>query len=358
VARSPTSETAPHDTTMSARIRTLIVDDSAFARKTVREMLQVDPEIDVVGAARDGEEAMIMTDSLNPDVVVCDLNMPKLDGVGYVRRQMRARSVPILILSAAAQDAPVVIEALNAGAVDVVAKPSALASDDLRTVGTELITSLKAAVGARVKETVDPVAVRPSWPVSRQAKVEIVVIGISTGGPQALRRMIPMLTADFPVPIAIVLHMPVGYTALYAKSLDALCALTVKEAQDGEVLQAGTILVAQAGRHLGFRRTAAGEVVAHLTMQPLQKIHRPSADVLFRSAADLFGQHVLAVVMTGMGDDGKEGAAWVKAQGGSVLTEHEKSCVIYGMPRAVEEAGLSDASIPLDDMARAISTRL
>jgi two-component system chemotaxis response regulator CheB len=184
-----------------------------------------------------------------------------------------------------------------------------------------------------------------------------VVIGISTGGPQALRRLIPLLPADFPVPVAIVLHMPVGYTAIYAEKLNELCALEVKEAQDGDLLQAGRVLLAPAGRHLNFRRTAAGHVVAHLTLQPLDKIHRPSVDVLFKSVAEIFREKVLAVVMTGMGDDGKEGSAWVKAQGGTVITEAEKSCVIYGMPRSVDEAGLSDASITLDDMAQAITSR-
>jgi two-component system chemotaxis response regulator CheB len=158
--------------------------------------------------------------------------------------------------------------------------------------------------------------------------------------------------------MAIVLHMPVGYTALYAEKLNELCAVHVKEAEDGDLLQAGRVLLAPAGRHLNFRRNVRGDVVAQLSMQPLEKIHRPSVDVLFRSAADVFRERVLAVVMTGMGDDGKEGSAWVKAQGGTVITEAEKSCVIYGMPRSVVEAGLSDLAVPLDDMADAISSRL
>jgi two-component system chemotaxis response regulator CheB len=188
--------------------------------------------------------------------------------------------------------------------------------------------------------------------------VGIVVIGISTGGPQALRRMMPLFPEDFPVPIAIVLHMPVGYTALYAEKLDELCALHVKEAAEGDPVVPGRVLLAPAGRHLSFRAGVNGNVTVALAMQPLDKIHRPSVDVLFHSAADVFQARVLAVVMTGMGDDGKEGAAWVKAQGGTVLTEAEKSCVIYGMPRSVFEAGLSDAAVPLDEMAQAITTRI
>jgi len=346
---------------VSARlIRTLIVDDSAFARKVVREMLASSPLIDVVAAARDGEEALEMTDASSVDVVVCDLHMPRVNGVEFVRRQMARQAMPILILSAAAEDAAEMIEALNAGAIDVVRKPSALATDDLRVIRDELVEKVKAAAQAPVANLAVPL---PAVPVPqaiirRPAKVEIVVLGISTGGPQALRRLIPLLPATFPVPLAIVLHMPVGYTALYAEKLNEVCPLHVKEAEEGDLLQAGRVLLAPAGRHLNLRRTARGDVVAHLSMQPLEKIHRPSVDVLFRSAADVFRDRVLAVVMTGMGDDGKEGAAWVKAQGGCVITEAEKSCVIYGMPRSVVEAGLSDVSVPLDDMAEAISSRI
>jgi two-component system chemotaxis response regulator CheB len=186
----------------------------------------------------------------------------------------------------------------------------------------------------------------------------VVVLGISTGGPQALRYLLPLLPADFPVPIAMVLHMPVGYTALFAEKLDEICALEVREAREGDVLRPGLALLAPAGRHLSLRRQRDQQVAAQLALQPLEKMHRPSADVLFRSAADVFRERVLALVMTGMGDDGLEGAAWVKAQGGTVLTEAEKSCVIYGMPRSVVEAGLSDAAVPLDALAQELISRI
>ena len=199
------------------------------------------------------------------------------------------------------------IDALNAGAIDVVRKPSALASDDLRKIRDELVDKLMAAAAAPVRNLVGELVVKPKTVGPHAARFDIVVIGISTGGPQALRRMMPMLSADFGAPIAIVLHMPVGYTALYAEKLNELCALEVKEAQDGDELRPGIVLVAQAGRHLGFCRTASGTVVAQLIMQPLEKIHRPSGDVMFRSAAEIYHDRVLAVVMTGMGDDGKEG---------------------------------------------------
>ncbi|MEO6005662.1 MAG: chemotaxis-specific protein-glutamate methyltransferase CheB [Opitutus sp.] len=344
---------------MAHVIRTLIVDDSAFARKVVREILSTSALVDVVGLARDGEEALEMTATLKPDIVICDLQMPKLDGVGFVRRQMRIRPLPILIVSSAAQDAAVVIEALNAGAIDIVQKPSALATDDLRAIRDELVQKILATVNApldNLAPDVQPLTRATLVPAS--GKVAIVVLGISTGGPQALRRMMPLLPADFPVPMAIVLHMPVGYTALFAEKLNEICPLEIKEAQEGDHVQVGRVLLAPAGRHLTFKATPAGHVVAQLTMQPLEKIHRPSVDVLFRSAAEVYHDRVLAVVMTGMGDDGTEGSSWIKAEGGTVLTEAESSCVIYGMPRSVTEAGLSDAAVSLNDMAQAITSRI
>lgn len=341
-------------------VRVLVVDDSAFARKVVREIFQVDGRVEVVGTARDGEEALEQTAALEPDLVISDLRMPNMNGVDFVRRQMAVKPLPILILSSASQDEIEVVEALNAGAIDVVRKPTALATDDLKSVRDVLIEKVRGALSVpaqNLARELTPVAA-PTETVARfgrATKADIVVIGISTGGPQALRRLVPLFPASFPVPIAIVLHMPVGYTALYAEKLNEICSLTVKEAAEGDVLRPGLVLIAQAGRHLVFRRTASGEVVAQVTLQPLDKIHRPSADVLFRSAAETFGERVLAVVMTGMGDDGKEGSAWVKAKGGQVIAEAEKSCVIYGMPRSVVEAGLSDMVVPLDDMVRTIS---
>lgn len=344
---------------MTRNIRILILDDSAFARKVIREMLAPHAFIEVVGAARDGREGLELAATLQPDLIISDLHMPNLNGVGFVRAQMAARPVPILLLSAAGEHAAEVIDALAAGAIDVVTKPSALANDQLRAVQDELVEKIKAVFNIPAEKlTLRRPATAFSALPSHPSQLGVIVIGISTGGPQALRHIMPQFPADFPVPIAIVLHMPVGYTAVYAEKLNELCALEIREAQEGDILQPGRALLAPAGRHLTFRKTLTGHVLAHLSLQPLEKIHRPSVDVLFKSAAEIFEQNTLAVVMTGMGDDGKEGAAWVKTQGGTVFTEAEKSCVIYGMPRSVAEAGLSDRAIPLDDMVQAITTRI
>jgi two-component system chemotaxis response regulator CheB len=188
--------------------------------------------------------------------------------------------------------------------------------------------------------------------------VDIVVLGVSTGGPQALRYLVPQFAADFPVPIVMVLHMPVGYTAPFAEKLSETAKLPVLEAFEGCAVKAGQALLAPAGRHLTFKRATDGQVFVHLSIQPVNKPHRPSVDVLFQSASEEYGRRVLGVVMTGMGDDGRQGAAWVKAQGGTILTQSEASCVIYGMPRCVVEAGLSDRSVPLTSLAEEIGKQI
>ena len=345
---------------MSRLIRALVVDDSAFARKVVREMLSRHPYIEVVGTARDGVEALEMVEQLKPDVVTCDLMMPQLDGVGFIRQQMARNPVPILVLSVANEEAELALQALDSGAVDFIQKPTALATDDLFRIREELVSKVKAAAEApigRLRQPVPTVAPVHS-PRKSSLRFDAVVIAVSTGGPQALRALLPRLAEDFPVPIAIVLHMPIGFTALYASKLDELCSIRIKEAAQDDPMRPGLGLLAMAGRHLVLRRDTAGEVRAHLGIQPIDCLHRPSADVLFESAAHIYRERVLGVIMTGMGSDGKEGAAWIKSQGGTVLTEAEESCVIYGMPRSVVEAGLSDAAVPLERMAQAIMDRL
>jgi two-component system chemotaxis response regulator CheB len=339
-------------------IRTVIVDDSAFVRKVVREMLSGNPFIEVVGMARNGIDALEMIDSLNPDVITCDLIMPKMDGVEFVKQQMARRPVPILVLTASPQDAEHVLEALQAGAIDFVQKPSALANDKLYSIREELVEKIKAAAQAPAQAL--PAILKPGVPQKSRAatKVDIVVLGISTGGPQALRYLVPQLPADFSVPLVMVLHMPVGYTAIFAEKLAEISQLKVIEAPDGHPVQAGVALLAPAGRHLTFRRNRDGDVFTKLSVNPLNKPHRPSVDVLFDSAAAVYGSRVLGVVMTGMGNDGTEGAARIKAQGGIVLTESEESCTIYGMPRCVVESGLSDGAVPLASLAREINKQL
>jgi two-component system chemotaxis response regulator CheB len=344
---------------MDRVVRVLVVDDSAYVRKVVKEMLSRSPFLDVVGTARDGEEALKQVDTLKPDVVTCDLIMPGTNGVDFIRQQMAIQPIPIVVVSIAAESSDRVLSALDAGAVDFVQKPSALATEKVFDMAEDLVAKVKAAAKASVVELRQPAAA-PALPIAAAFthRYDVVVIGVSTGGPQGLKSVIPRLPANFPAPVLIVLHMPVGYTESYAKRLDDASALAVTEAHDGDPVRAGMVLVAPAGRHLTLSRESDGTVRTRLTVSPLDTPHRPSVDVLFQSAADVYGDRVLALVMTGMGDDGRQGAAWIKARGGSVLTESEETCVVYGMPRAVVEAGLSDDSVRLDRLTEAIVERV
>jgi two-component system chemotaxis response regulator CheB len=340
---------------LSDVVRVLVVDDSAYVRKVVSQILSRSPYLEVVGTARDGQEALEKVSELSPDVVTCDLIMPNLDGVGFVREQMARRPLPIVIVSVAGESGELVLNALDAGAVDFIQKPTALASDRLLEMGDDLIAKVKTAAGARLRPARRETDTRRRSATFRsRGTFDIVVLGISTGGPQALRTVIPRLPADLAVPVVIVLHMPVGYTEMYARKLDELSPLNVVEADEGIAIRSGCVYIAPAGRHLTLRRTDTGVVVTHLDVRPLDTPHRPSVDILFQSAADVYAGRVLGVVMTGMGSDGREGAAWIKAKGGTILTEAEDSCVVYGMPRSVVEAGLSDRSIGLDGMSEAI----
>jgi two-component system, chemotaxis family, protein-glutamate methylesterase/glutaminase len=351
---------------MTPPLRVLVVDDSAFVRKVVKEMLVRSGVFDVVGLARAGEEALELAERLQPDVITLDLVMPRMNGVEFLREQNRRRRIPVVVCSIAHQSGEMALEAFEAGAVEFVQKPTALATDRVYEIAAELVEKVAAAARVSIagpsapSDTKAPATVaRPvaamspgSWSTGPR-RSDVVVLGISTGGPQALRQLIPRLARDFPVPIVMVLHMPVGYTEMYAQRLDSVAALDVSEAREGDVLRPGRVLLAPAGRHLTFVRDGV-DVVAHLDDRPAESQHRPSVDVLFQSAANVFGARVLGVVMTGMGSDGLLGAAHIKAQGGRIVTEAESSCVVYGMPRAVAEALLSDRSATLDEMADAI----
>ena len=343
---------------MDRVLRVVVIDDSAYVRKVVREILSRSPFIEVVGTARDGREALELVERLDPDVVTCDLIMPELDGVGFVREQMQRRPVPIIIMSVAKETAEAALTALDAGAIDFVQKPTALATEKIFEVSSELIDKVKAAGHIALNRIPTPARLaitrEPAAKVRGNHSVDIVVIGISTGGPQALKRLIPQLPPDFPVPVAMVMHMPVGYTEMYAAKLNELSQLEVREAAEGYEVKSGLVFLAAAGRHLTLKQDASGKIVTHLDAKPFNTLHRPSVDVLFQSAAEVYRNRVLGVVMTGMGSDGREGAAWIKSQGGLIFTEAESSCVVYGMPSVVVEAGLSDKSFALEDMAHAI----
>jgi len=342
-------------------LRVLVVDDSAYMRKTIRQILSRSPYLNVVGIASDGEEALEKVKELQPDVVTLDLLMPGLGGLGFLTKQMALDPLPVILLSTVSDQHALVLKALEAGAVDFVHKPSILATATIFEVTDELIEKVKAAGAIQFKRNIPDgqastlSSTSEAFDAVRGAStVDAVVIGISTGGPQGLKYLIPQFAEDFPAPIAIVLHIPVGYTAMYASRLDDISPLKVMEAKEGDRMRAGVVLLAPGGLHLTFRRNADNDVVAHLDEQPFGTQHRPSIDVMFESAAEIFRERTLGIVMTGMGSDGTAGAASIKAKGGRVFTESRETSVVYGMPAAVVEAGFSDRAIPQYGMAEAI----
>jgi two-component system, chemotaxis family, protein-glutamate methylesterase/glutaminase len=339
------------------RVRVLVVDDSAFARKVVRESLEESAEIEVVGIARDGLDALEKIATLSPDVVTLDLVMPNLDGLGVLRDLSRLPSRPaVVVVSMADEDSELGVAALQSGAFEVVKKPTALAIDRLYEMGEQLRATVLAAgrpgAAAAAAAAARPASVRPQR-VSPPGLTRLVAIGASTGGPQALTTLLRALPRDFPVPLAIVLHMPLGYTEAFAQRLDATCDLHVLEARDGLALRAGLAVIARAGMHLAFEGSADGWR-CRLDAEPEQAPHRPSVDVLFENAARIARGGALGVVLTGMGSDGRVGAAAIRAAGGRIFTEAESSCVVYGMPRSVVDDGLSDAQAPIEAMAALI----
>jgi two-component system chemotaxis response regulator CheB len=340
---------------VSSHIRVLVIDDSAFARKVMREVLAAEAGVEVVGFARDGLDALEKIKQLRPDVVTLDLLMPELDGVGVLQAMGQWDHRPhAVVVTTLDESSEVGVAALAAGAFDVVQKPTAIASDRLYDLRPELVAAIRAAAiapqGARRPDGA-PVAVVVAEGV--KAAFDLVVIGASTGGPQAVSAVLSALPSNFPVPIAVVLHMPAGYTASYADRIDHDCALDVFEAREELELTPGRVAIARAGMHLTLE-IREGSCRTHLDVSPLDTLHKPSVDVLFTSAAKV-GRRVLGVVLTGMGDDGLAGARAIRASGGHVIAEAASSCVVYGMPRAVAENGLANQIVPLERMAAAIA---
>lgn len=343
---------------MTDPVRVLVVDDSAFARKVLREVLSRSSRVEVVGIARDGLEALEKIAELKPDVITLDLVMPNLDGLGLLSALRDQPDAPrVIVVSSVGQESELAVAALQSGAIDLVHKPTSLASDQLYELGAELVEKVLVAASARPRPSPPPMPAPLTAPRVATHAQQIVVIGASTGGPQALTRLLSALPADFPAMVCVVLHIPPGYTEAFARRVNDSSAIEVVEAHQGLGLRPAQAVIARAGLHLKLTRNG-DECRALLDVRPLEKPHRPSVDVLFESAAIAYGPRVVAVVLTGMGDDGLAGARAVRAAGGVVITEAQSSCVVYGMPRCVREAGLAQFEAPIDAMAEEIMKRL
>ncbi|HSD26017.1 MAG TPA: chemotaxis response regulator protein-glutamate methylesterase [Vicinamibacteria bacterium] len=333
---------------MTARIRVLVVDDSAFVRKAVERMLGGADDIEVVGFAADGEEGLARARELQPDVVTLDVRMPRLGGLETLERLMAEQPVPVLLMSTLTQEgAEVTLRGLELGALDFVDK-SSVQPMSMLSLADELVAKIRALGGARVRPRPRPAASASA--VAPAAPAECVVIAASTGGPAALQTVVGGLPAGFPAAVLVVQHIPRGFTRSLAERLNARSSLPVREARDGELVGPGSVLVAPAGIHSRVVRRR-GRVEVALEEEPRGALHRPSADVVMGSTAEVFGPASVGVVLTGMGSDGTEGLRAIREKGGLTVAESEATSVIYGMPKAAIEAGVVQRVVPLEKVA-------
>ncbi len=351
-------------------IRVLVVDDSAFMRKVISDMINTDPHMKVIEKARNGKDAIKKTRELKPDVVTLDIEMPGMDGLSALEEIMRTNPTPIIMLSSLTQaGAEQTVRALSLGAVDFIPKPSGQISLDIDKVRDELIRKIKIAAGTKKNlqnfNSIGQISyntkqifkdqTRPS--VLHKAKsttlTKLVAIGTSTGGPKALHQVIPSLPGSLDAAVLIVQHMPAGFTKSLAERLDTISSLQVKEAEDQEEIRPGYVYIAPGNYHLRVKANKSAinrKLYISLNQSPPYGGHRPSVDVLFNSIAEEFWGHMVGVVMTGMGRDGAEGLTRIKDQGGYTIAEHQSSCIVYGMPRAAVETGKVDKITPLVDI--------
>ena len=338
-------------------VRVLVVDDSAYMRHIISRHINDTHDLTVAGAARDGQEALELIPTLNPDVVTLDVEMPRVDGLSALREIMARYPRPVVMFSSlTAAGAVETVRALTWGAVDFVSKPAVRAN--VGAVMDDAIAKIRAAAQAQVRT----VPLVNSSPIRREAQRlrrgtralrgmdKVVVIGASTGGPRALQTVLQDIPADLPAALLIVQHLPVGFTHSLAERLNTLSPLTIKEAEAGDCLRAGQGLLAPGGFHLTLSEQGRVELNQDLTRHGV----RPAVDVTMQAVAQRYGRHAIGVVLTGMGHDGTSGAALIHNAGGRVIAEAESSCVVWGMPRSVIEAGAADVVTPLPEIAKEI----
>jgi two-component system chemotaxis response regulator CheB len=352
------------------KIRVLVVDDSVVVRRMLVRTLSTDPALEVVATAPNGRIALSRVAQCAPDVVTLDVEMPEMNGLEMLAALRKTHpSLPVIMFSVFTESgSAATLSALAHTDVDYVTKPPSGTSADAasKIIREDLVPKIKLHLPAAdgiACSVPQPKATLASCPdVSQQAewltrRVDVVVIGVSTGGPNALEELLPCFPADFPVPILIVQHMPAVFTKLLANRLAAKSRISITEASANSVLKAGHALIAPGGSHMAVERIN-GEVRIKISQSPPQNSCRPSADVLFRSAADVFGSHVLAVVMTGMGQDGLQGCERIREAGGQILAQDQASSVVWGMPKFVSQAGLVDQILPLRQLGQEITRRV
>jgi len=347
-------------------IKVLVVDDSAFMRKSISLMLESDPEISVLATARDGRDAIDKIKNLKPDLVTLDVEMPNLDGLSALKIIMKECPVPVLMVSSITTEGTyATLTALDLAAIDFISKDLSSVSANIINVKDELIAKVKAIgrstslrerfiSGKRALPQTQSVPAKKNLSIPDfQQDYEAVLVGISTGGPQALFQFLPQLPASFPLGIAIVQHMPPRFTKSMAERLDGSCSMRVKEARTGDELLPGTVLIAQGGRQMTFE-AGRESLTAIISDEPASTIYRPSADNMMVSAANAATKPFIGLIMTGMGKDGLHGLRLIKNKGGCVIAQNEQTCVVYGMPKAAVDDGIADYVLPLEQIPAAL----
>lgn len=358
-------------------IKILVVDDSAFMRKAISMMLESDPQIKVIGSARDGAEGIEKVKLLKPDLVTMDIEMPRMDGLTALKEIMRNNPLPVMMISSiTTEGAEATLEALELGAVDFIPKQMSYVSLDIVKIREELLVKIKditrrkgilmsqfrrkrfLQIGkddATGKIRTSVLGRPPAGPRigKRKHLVKIVAIGVSTGGPPALQEVIPKLPGNLPVGVVVAQHMPPTFTKSLAERLNSMSQVTVREAVDGEFVEPGQVLFAPGGQHLTVKKRGSKTCVA-VSPLPESSLYHPCVDILMDSVAETFGRAAMGVILTGMGSNGSDGLKKLKDAGGVTIAQNEETCVVYGMPRAVAEAGIVDHVAPIDNIAHEI----
>lgn len=337
----------------SEKIKVVIVDDSAFMRMVLKDIVDSQADMQVVGVAKDGLEALQVIEEKKPDVVTLDVEMPRMNGIEALKRIAQKYPVRVIMVSSLTEEgADITITALSLGAVDFLTKPSGSTSLTFREVADELVQKIRSAMLIDPKRTLLKPTVKPVTLVPKKISLteRVVVIGASTGGPRSLDLIIPALPPDFPAPIFLVQHMPPLFTKSLAMRLNSMSKITVKEAEDGETVKRGTVYIAPGDFHMGVKAVNSN---VQIYLDKSEKINnvRPAVDFTLLKVSEIYKSNTIAVILTGMGRDGTKGSFKVKYYGGKVIAEHESTCVVYGMPKAVVEEGYADYVLPADKIA-------
>jgi two-component system chemotaxis response regulator CheB len=335
-------------------IRVLVVDDSALIRSLLSEIIRQEPDFELVGAAPDAFVAKDMVLSLNPDVITLDIEMPKVDGLTFLDRLMKAKPTPVVMISTLTEKgADATIRSLELGAIDFIAKPKLNVANGIGEYEKEIVEKIRVAAASKPRPRAPSLGNMGSVPLVYQGTETIVAIGASTGGTEAIRQVLEALSPSFPATV-ITQHMPVSFTRSFAERLNGICRMKVKEAQDGERLLPGNAYIAPGDKHLEIVRHGADYRV-RLNNGPLVSGHKPAVDVMFESLAKVAGTNTIATVLTGMGKDGAKGLLALKNAGAITMAQNEETCVVYGMPKAAVEIGATENVYSLDKMNVALS---